>query len=173
MKLIFLCLLFATVCSGEDRNNYPPTPEAVVQKFCQLDAKGKRLSSDTMKDITDLVTWPENGGEVMVVINSFTVGKATVKGSKVTVPVDYINIGSTDTIEFSSPSRNWVNPYTYHLVKKNGMWKIDAPISAPHVHWRTAIAHLRTLQRHEPPRNAALEAIILKIDKARKQLHKK
>jgi hypothetical protein len=171
LQLIVLCL-FLTVCGAENTKNYPLTPEAVVQKFCELDAKGDRLSADTMNNISHLVAWTDEGGEVMFVIDSFTVGKAAIKDGKATVPVHYTNLGSTDFIDFSMPSPKWVNPYVYQLVLKNGKWKMDAPVSAPHVDWKTAITYLRRLQKREPARQASLENIIRKIDKARKQLHK-
>jgi hypothetical protein len=171
LQLIILCL-FLTACGTEDRKNYPQTPEAVVQKFCELDAKGDRLSADTMNNISDLVAWTDVGGEVMFIIDGFAVGKAAIKDSKATVPVHYINLGSTDFIDFSMPSPKWANPYVYQLVLKNGKWKMDAPVSGPHVDWKTAITYLRKLQKREPARQASLENIIRKIDQARKQLHK-
>jgi len=177
-RLHLLCLLvgsfftitFFTASGSTDQGfKYPSTPEGVVQRFCQLDAEGKRLRSDTMTDILDLVTWEETGAEVMFVNDSFKVGKATIIGNKASVPVDYRTVGSTDTLEFSGQSPNWVNPYIYKLVRSGGVWKIDAPISAPHVHWKTAIAHLRELQKMEPVRSDQLELIIQKIMKAREK----
>jgi hypothetical protein len=58
-------------------------------------------------------------------------------------------------------------------VLTNGQWKIDAPISSPHVDWKTAINYIRKLQKNEPSRSAELESIIRNIEKARKQIHKK
>lgn len=174
LNLTFLLILLMPVYSSAQENNHPSTPEEVVQKFCQLDADGMRLRGDTWrKSVLPLVTQVEEAGDMIFVIESFKVGKATLNGDKATVPVDYVTIGSTDFIQFSNPSPKWVNPYPYQLVKKNGVWKIDGPISAPHVHSKTTIDSLRTLQKEEPSRKTALEAIIQKIDIAKKQLHKK
>lgn len=174
LNLAFLFVLVMPVCSSAQPYNHPSTPEDIVQKFCQLDADGMRLRGDTWRQrVLPLVTWTEEAGDMIFIIESFKVSKATVNGDKATVPVDYVTIGSTDFIQFANPSPKWVNTYSYQLVKKNGLWKIDAPISGPHVHWKTTIADLRTLQKNEPSRSAALEAIIQNIDKARKQILKK
>jgi hypothetical protein len=171
LVLVFSVLLPLGIGVADQKSKYPATPGGVVQQFCQLDAEGKRLSSDTMAEITKFVTWEEIGGEVIFIIDSFNVGKATIDGNKASVPVDYRTIGSTDTIQFSEPSPKWANPYIYRLIKKNGVWKIDAPVSAPHVHWKTAIAHLRALQRDESPRSKQLESIINEIFKATEKLN--
>jgi hypothetical protein len=173
LNLTVLLILLMPVCSSAEQYDHPLTPEEVVQKFCQLDADGMRLSGDTWRQrILPLVTWTEEAGGMIFVIDSYKVGKAKVNGDKATVPVDYVTIGSTDYIQFSNPSPKWVNPYSYHLVKKNGAWKIDGPLSAPHVHLKITIDSLRRLQKEEPSRKSALEAIIQKINVARKQLNK-
>jgi hypothetical protein len=171
-KLVIL-FLFVTVCGAADGKIYPLTPEAVVQKFCELDAKGNRLTTETMDNIADLITWTEKAGEVIIVIDSFIVGKAAVKDGKATVPVEYTNLGSTDFIDFSMPSPSWVNLYVYQLVLKNEVWKIDTPISAPHVYSKVAITYLRRLQKDEPSRRTVLERIIRSIENARKQINMK
>jgi len=173
LNLAFLLILLTPVYSSAQLDNDSSTPEEVVQKFCQLDADGMRLRGDTWRQsILPLVTWVEEAGDVIFIIDRFKVGKAKVNGDKATVPVDYVTIGSTNFIQFSNPSPKWLNPYPYQLVKKKGVWKIDGPISAPHVHFKIAIDSLRTLQKAESARKAALEAIIQQINNAKKQLHK-
>lgn len=164
--------LFVSLCGAADQNS-TTTPEAVVQKFCELDAKGTRLSSETFNNIADLITWPEEGGDEMIIIDGFTVGKATYKDNKAIVPVHYNNIGSTDFLNFSPPQRSWADPYVYKLIFINGHWKIDEPISAPHVDQKTAITYIQNLQKAEPDRKASLNKIIQKIDKGRKQIKTK
>lgn len=169
----FICLfIFVSLCVAADRNT-TVAPEAIVQKFCELDAKGTRLSSETFNNIVDLITWPEEGGDEMIVIESFTVGKATYKNGKASVPVYYVNIGSTDFMDFSTPKTTWANPYVYQLLLKNGHWKIDEPISSPHVDWKTAITYIQNLQKSEPDRKAPLQKIIQKIEKTRTELQTK
>lgn len=173
LNLAFFIILLTPVSSSAQPGNHPPTPEEVVQKFCQLDADGMRLRGDTWRqNILPLVTWVEEAGGRIFVIDSFKVGKALINGDKATVPVDYATIGSTDFIQFSKPSPKWVNPYPYQLVKIKGAWKIDGPVSAPHVRSKITIDSLQSIQKAEPSRKAALEAIIQQIDTATKQLHK-
>lgn len=170
--LAILSLFAASECKADGKNMYPATPEDVVRKFCQLDAEGMWLQGDTMLEVEKLVTWYDAGAEVMYIIDSFKVGKATIYGDKASVPVDYKTIGSTDSFEFSEPSPKWKNPYTYELIKKGGIWKIDSPISAPHVHWKTAIVYLKPHPKDEPARITQLESIINKIFRASKEVNK-
>lgn len=141
-------------------NQYPSTPEGVVEKFIQLDAEGKRLSGKTSGEILKFVTWTEFGAEVIVLISTFKVGKAAINGMTATVPVEYEEWGLTDTIEFtSSHSRRVI---TFKL-SKDAVWKIDGPVTAPHVYLKVAITYLRRLQKMEPARQDSLEEIIKKI----------
>ncbi|MBM2839039.1 MAG: hypothetical protein HW415_1664, partial [Deltaproteobacteria bacterium] len=96
----------------------------------------------------------------------------TIDGNKASIPVDYKTIGSTDSFEFSEPSPKWINPYTYELIKKDGIWKIDSPISAPHVHWKTAIVYLKPHIKDEHSRSQQLELIINNILRASEKLNK-
>lgn len=141
-------------------NQYPATPEGVLEKFIQLDAKGKRLRGDIAAEILNLVSWTETGAEVVVLISHFKVGKATITGRTATVPVEYEEIGSTDTLGFTSSPRRRV--ITFKL-SKDIVWKVDEPVTAPHVHWKVAITHLKQLQKMEPIRKDSLEEIIKKI----------
>jgi hypothetical protein len=167
--LAILCLLLPIVSNGEDIANMKPI--TLVKRFCTLDAEGKRLSSATLTDIAALVTWQEKGGESMVVIGGFTVGKATFNNDTAAVSVNYVNIGSTDFMRFSNASRDWESFYSYYVVRSKGVWKINGPQSAPHMHWKAAIAYLRALEKKEPERILALETIIGNINNARKKLH--
>jgi len=148
------------------------SPEEVVQKFCHLDAEGKRLSGDTWIEIAKFTTLVEDSGEMMVIIEGFKVDNATISDNTATVSVDYQLIGSTDTIEFTKPSKKWANPYIYRLVKQDSVWKIDAPISAPHVYWEIVVSHLKELQKREPVRREQLESIINQIINERSKLKK-
>lgn len=169
-KGYILCFFFAMLSFpinsiGGSGSMYPITPEGVVQKFCELDADGKRISGDTMSDILGLVNWRETGADRIAVIRDFKVGKAIITDSKAEVAVEYDVIGTTDAMEFQVITRKKIVPYKYKLLK-NGRWKIDEPISLPHVHWKIAIEHLKGILKSEPDRKEELEAIINKINKA-------
>lgn len=149
---------------------YPLTPEGVVRKFCQLDAEGYRLGSDTWTKVSPLVTWTEEAGDMIFVIGGFKVSKATILDSTAEVIVEYEVLGSTNFIEFSEAPKQ-KSKVTFKIVKQIGRWKIQEPITAPHVDWKTAIAHLKDLQR-TPERKEQLELIIQKIMKAREKIKK-
>ena len=177
-KLILFCILLSLCRYGffsdkgwaNQPDEYPSTPEGVVQKFCKLDDEGKRLASDTWGSIVPFVTWPEEAGDMIFVIAGFKVGRATIADTTAKVPVEYKVLGSTDFIEFLEATQKRATPYVYNLIKQIGKWKIQGPVSAPHVHWETAIAHLKEIQRSEPVRKEQLELIIQKIMKAKERV---
>lgn len=125
------------------------TPSSIVQKFCELDAKGVRLNSDSRGEIDPLLDWGEEGGyDTMSVINDFKVKQTSITDSEATVTVEYDLLGSTDYFVFAKDIRKYV--VNYKLKKQNGVWKIKDPISAPQVNWKVAIAHLKRISKSDP-----------------------
>jgi len=145
------------------------SPKDVVEKFCQIDANGLRLSSDTRGDIDQLLDWGEEGGyDEMIVIKDVIVNRVAITSSTATVSVVYRILGSTDSFNFSkAPNKKSI--VNFKLAKNGGFWEIKEPVIAPHVNWKNAINHLRLLQEREPSRKKQLESIIKEIEKAVKQ----
>lgn len=144
------------------------SPREVVTRFCKLDAAGSRLSSDTRKNTETLLAWGEEEGyDEMAVIKDFKVHKAVIMDSVATVIVEYNVLGSTDAFKFSKDTNRY-SKIKFKLIKQNAHWKIKEPVVAPHVYWKTAINHLRLLQKDEPVRKEQLESIIKAIEKAAK-----
>jgi len=145
---------------GGLETSFQLSPKNVVERFCELDAKGLRLSSDTRREIDKLLAWGEEEGyDEMVVIKAFKVNKEEIRKSSATVSVEYHLLGLTDSFEFTGVSDK-IRVVNFRLERKDGLWKIKDPIIAPHVNWRNAINHLRLLQRDEPSRKKQLEGII-------------
>lgn len=177
---VVLFALFVSMCSviltafvsfGQTTQNvsYQSAPKEVIEKFCQLDAQGKRLEGGTwQQSIAPLVTWVEEAGDMIFIISDYKIGKAEILDSTAKVPVKYSYLGSTDFIGFSRADKR-SNTIIFELVKQKGEWKIERPITAPHVLWKEAIAYLRVLQNDEPQRKKQLDNIIRKIEKAAKQ----
>jgi hypothetical protein len=152
------------------------TPAEVVQRFCQLDANGNRLNSMTWRNISPLVAWTNAIGDFMFIISNFKIGKTEISGSSAIVSVEYEFLGSTrfisdlseiSEIDVFSERMRGKHTTIFSLWKEGGAWKIYGPMTAPHVHWKTAIAHIRDIARSEPARNAQLEDITQTILKAR------
>jgi hypothetical protein len=98
-------------------------------------------------------------------IMGFKVGRSTIVGMKATVPVEYENLGTTDSIELTPAILSKYTP-NFELIKQKGVWKINE-YREPHVHWKTIVAYLRNLKRDDPERNEQLETHIQAILKAR------
>lgn len=168
LPVLFFMLSITTLSYGRklQYDAVQKDPRQIMSLFCKLDADGARLSSDTRRDIEQLLDWGEEGGyDEMVVIKSFKIHKEYIRKSTATVSVEYNVLGSTDSVDFSAvPGKKKV--INFSLERIDGRWKIKEPIIAPHVNWRKAIDHLRLLQRNEPSRKKKLEGIIKKIGQA-------
>ena len=148
-----------------------PSPKDVVEKFCEMDAKGQRVRGDTWRqNVAPLVTWPEEAGDMIFVIVGYEVGKAEILNSKARVSVKYRYLGSTNFIDFSSPGKDLRQEriVVFELARIDGTWKIKGPITAPHVNWKVVIADLKALQHEEPQRKEQIGILIKKIEKAAK-----
>lgn len=170
---IFMVVLIASKSLSGGMQNIssqlsPISPKEIVAEFCRLDGTGLRLSGDTRKDIEPLLAWGEEYGyDEIVVIKDFKVNKAIVTNSAATVSVEYFLLGTTDSFKFLKASKR-ENVVNFKLVEQNGLWRIEGPVIAPHVHWESAINHLRLLQKNEPVRKKQLGSIIKAIEKAAK-----
>lgn len=162
--LVF-CFTISEKGLAEQSRGYAESPEKVVEKFCQMDSEGYRLSHETWNKISPLVAWTEEAGDVFSVISNFKVGKAIIGNSTAMVPVEYNTLGSTNTIDFTEDSKK-IRKITFVIKKQNGIWKIQEPVTAPHVNWKVAIEYIMKIKKAEPAREKALNLIIQKIKKA-------
>ena len=94
---------------------------AVVEKFCHLDAQGKRLSSDYNDEFKNLTTWEdEPGWDTVVLIRGYTITQEIYQGNRARVTVFY-------QLKSKPPEK-----VVYRLRLINGVWKIDTPQTEPH-----------------------------------------
>jgi hypothetical protein len=177
-RLFYLMMgLIITICAMRDsfggglENSFQFSPENVVEKFCELDAKGLRLSSDTRGEIDKLLAWGEEEGyDEMSIIEGFRVDEAKLINSKAIVPAVYRMVGSTDAVSFSkTPNSKKKIVINYKLEKQAGAWKITEPVVAPFVNWNVAVNHLKLLQRSETTRKKQLDLLIKIIEDASKR----
>jgi len=79
-------------------------PREVVEKFCELDFKGHRLSLATYTPIEALIMYPaESGWETVLGVSSYEVQSESIVGDSATVVVRYkINRSWPDAIKDTS-----------------------------------------------------------------------
>ncbi len=105
----------------------------VVQKFCRLDAAGKRLSSDFHDLIQPLVSWEEEPGwDVLTRIQSFKIVQEEDSGSSARVKVIYEVTAVPDDTGNMIPTRQ-KEEVIYTLKPIKGRWRITEPQLMPHV----------------------------------------
>ncbi len=109
------------------------SPREVVQRFCELDFDGARLSSDTYGRIKTLVTWrKQTDMDPVYVISTFTVGDPVMVGDVVEVPVHY-DIVRRMSVPWKPAADDVTDPssVTFRLVRKGEGWVIDSPMLTP------------------------------------------
>lgn len=152
---IALVLLAGTVlfgCPGKDDGmprNTLATPEETVKAYCDLDAKGARLTSTTWAQVLPYISWTEEAGfDRAVVISGFTVQKARKNGEKAaTVAVDYQVLG-TLAGEYVASRRTETVRFTVGMTDRG--WKISSPdFMPPHVSDAAMVKHLEGTKRLE------------------------
>ncbi|HSG05829.1 MAG TPA: hypothetical protein VLB09_05480, partial [Nitrospiria bacterium] len=66
-----------------------------------------------------------------------------------------------------TPAVQKTRAVTYELSKKDGLWRIDGPVTLPHVFGEDVVAVLtRGIERVRPERRKKLEAVIQHIRRA-------
>lgn len=134
-------LLFCSYGFGSSINE-------VVDKYCQLDLQGARLSSSNNYDeIRRLMAWQENqdepGWDCFLIISGYSILKELVNDNTATVSVKYdvlaMSCGDIMLIE----KRNLSEIVDFNLVKVNNTWKIEKYIVYPRVSDNAAITHYR------------------------------
>jgi hypothetical protein len=160
-----LCRTKIEYRAGSDGNKWSvgKSPEEIVLRYCLMDAKGKRLSSDSWDNIRPLITWgDEPGWDTAIVLFNFRIVSTKIDGKKATVVVQYHNLGTTDTVDFKPLDKDEI--IEFELVSDNGIWRINGPVNVPHVLPGAAIKHLQNLEAAEAARKSQLESVIKKIE---------
>ncbi len=133
---VSLCLASLFGCKHEPRtySNSLKTPEDVVKVFCDLDAKGTRLSSLTWWDILPYITWQEEAMESAVVVISYynlTLVKKTAH--KAEILVEYKVLGKYWDRRFK-PDRP-TEKIQVNVIKTDTGWKItNLGTTVPHIY---------------------------------------
>jgi hypothetical protein len=162
--IILISVFISVSCSQSNQTELPatfksaaydggmPIPEAVVKAFCDLDAKGKRISRSMLEQdkmfYQSLIQWSEepvwNGA---VIISGYRLGAIKKSQDSAEIAVNYHVQGhySPDVIDIFEKREK----ITYQLVRTETGWKITAPINEPHVFPKTLVVKLEKNARSE------------------------
>ena len=87
--------------SGQRLGQPNATPSAVVTQFCDLDANGKRLTSDGRREMSRLLIHGKSEGapQKADIVRSLLVGNAFVEDeTRAGIPVEYFYLGELDLV---------------------------------------------------------------------------
>lgn len=127
------------------------TPQAVVEKYCSLDAQGANFSASNpnAKAIFKLlINEDEAGYDQSVLINSYKIGRSKVTDKKAEVEVIYSSLGTIGS-ELWTEKAPHTETVTFHLTRVKNSWKIDGLRMPPHISQSWMLAHLRRHLRED------------------------
>jgi hypothetical protein len=134
---------------GTGPRNTLATAEETVKAYCDLDAKGTRLTSETWSRVLPYISWTEEAGfDRAIVISKFRIG-GTQKQSDTayTVAVEYQVMGILSGDYASSPKTETVQ---FKVKKTREGWKITDPdFMPPHVLLQPMVEHLQRTKNME------------------------
>ena len=129
---IAIILLFFVAAQGRCQTD--SSPQAVVDKYCTLDAQGANFStsSPNAKALWQLlINEDEAGYDQSVVTKSYSIGKSTIGATSADVEVTYADLG---TIAGNTAKKNLHSETVmFHLTKVGSAWKIDGLRILPHI----------------------------------------
>jgi hypothetical protein len=128
LKIKYLCVLLVLVplfvfASG--------TPKEVVEKYCEYDFNGARLSSSATSKYQNLISYEEEPGwDTVIAVSEYEVGTEEVNGNTAVVIVTYEIIKA-----WPSPLENIAEYQTakVKLILMDGHWKVSKYINYPRV----------------------------------------
>jgi hypothetical protein len=144
------------------------TPEAVVKRYCSLDARGANVNAsnpDAKAALDLLINEDEAGYDESVIIKSYRVGKPQIRAKKAEIDVIYSSLGTVGG-ELSTQKDPHLETVTFHLTLVGNLWKIDGLRIRPHISQSWMLAHLRRNRsddQQERKSDPKLEAAIAEI----------
>ncbi len=144
--ILFAAIALTAGCkSGQDGKvprNTLATAEETVKAYCDLDAKGTRLTSETWPKVLPYIAWSEEAGwDRAIVISGYKIVK-TQKQSETasTITVEYQVIGIVSG-DYAQTKKTENVPFKVKKTKDG--WKITSPdFMPPHVLLRPMVKHL-------------------------------
>ena len=145
-------------------------PQAVVERYCKLDADGANFSAanPNAKEILSLlINEDEAGYDTSVIIKSYQIGKATIHHTSADVDVIYSDLGSLGG-ELSAKKSLHSETVTFHLALVSNAWKIDGLRIPPHItkSWvMSMLSRSRSADEHSGKNDPRLRAAIAEISR--------
>jgi len=109
-------------------------PQAIVDRYCSLDAKGALFSSSNpnFNAISALlINEDEAGYDSAIVIKSYRIGKVNTTKDSADVEVIYSDLGVKAGEEFRKEAKS--ESVMFHLTKVGANWKINGLRILPHI----------------------------------------
>jgi hypothetical protein len=143
--ILLMGLMFIGCTAGQDGKvprNTLATPEETVKAYCDLDAKGTRLTSETWSRVLPYIAWTEEAGwDRTIVIEGYKIAK-TQKQSETasTVTVEY-QVSGVLSGDYVPNKKSEI--VTFKVKKTKEGWKITEPdFLPPHVLMQPMVKHL-------------------------------
>jgi hypothetical protein len=144
--ILFAAFTLTAGCKGGQEGKAPrnslATAEETVNAYCDLDAGGTRLTSETWSKVLPFIAWTEEAGwDRTIVIEGFKIAK-TQKQSETasTITVEYQVLGIVSG-DYAQTRKTETVPFTVKKTKDG--WKITSPdFMPPHVLLKPMVKHL-------------------------------
>jgi hypothetical protein len=118
------------------------TAEDTVMAYCDLDARGNRLTSETWSRVLPFIAWTEEAGwDRTIVISGYKIAKIqTQSDTASTIMVEYQVLGIVSG-DYAQIRKTENIPFTVKKTKDG--WKITSPdFMPPHVLLKSMVKHL-------------------------------
>jgi len=127
---------------GKIPRNTLATAEETVKAYCDLDAQGMRLTSETWSKVLPYIAWTEEAGwDRTIVISGYTIAntnKQSETTSAITVAYQVLGIVSGDYVQ-----ERRTEQVQFKVKKTKDGWKITSPdFMPPHVLLKPMVKHL-------------------------------
>jgi len=154
----FALILFAVVAltvgctssqDGKVSRNTLASPEETVKAYCDLDASGMRLTSQTWSKVLPYIAWTEEAGwDRTIVISGYTVAKTQKQSdTAATITVEYQVLGTVSS-DYAQAKKTENIPFKVKKTKEG--WKITSPdVMPPHVLLKSMVKHLEGTKNME------------------------
>ena len=137
----FLMLLSCNIALGSP-------VKKVVDKYCQLDFDGARVSANDYEKIRSLMSWEEDqvepGWDCAKIISGYRIISEKIDIDEAVVTVKF-NVLADLCSDFIIYKKNYSDVVNVKLTKLNNTWKIKEYIVFPRISTNTAIKHLQNL----------------------------
>jgi len=146
LSIILLAAMIFIGCTSSQNGKAPrntlATPEETVTAYCDLDAKGTRLTSETWSKVLPYIAWTEEAGwDRTIVIEGFKIARSQKQSDTAsTITVEYQVLGTVSG-DYAQTRKTETVPFTVKKTKDG--WKIASPdFMPPHVLLIPMVKHL-------------------------------